>query len=84
MAKTDVKKIAVIGTGTMGPGIAQVLARYGVEVRIYDIDPGQLRNARKTLDSNLNLMRSEGFIVQADISAILARIQDTRDLKEAV
>ncbi|MBU1154812.1 MAG: 3-hydroxyacyl-CoA dehydrogenase family protein, partial [Proteobacteria bacterium] len=32
----DVKKIAVIGMGTMGPGIAQVMAHAGYEVAGYD------------------------------------------------
>jgi 3-hydroxyacyl-CoA dehydrogenase len=84
MDKTDVKKIAVIGTGTMGPGIAQVLARYGVNVRIYDIDPARLQNARTTLDGYLKLMCSEGFIPEAEISAILDRVEDAPNLEGAV
>jgi len=83
-SKTDVKTATVVGTGTMGPGIAQILAQHGVEVRVYDIDPEQLRKARETLNRNLNLMRDAGFVSGDDIDRILLQIKDTHDLKAAV
>jgi 3-hydroxybutyryl-CoA dehydrogenase len=84
MTITEVKKIAVIGTGTMGPGIAQVLAQHSIDVRIYDIDHDKLKNARETLDRNLNLVQQEGHISEADVSGIKKRIKDAFSLEEAV
>ena len=84
MTATDVKKAAVIGTGTMGPGIAQVLAQHGVEVRIYDIDNNKLKKARETLAGTLNLVYQEGLISEADVGAIQSRIRDASSLEEAV
>ena len=43
---TAVEKAAVIGTGTMGPGMGAVLERAGVEVALYDVSAEQLEKAR--------------------------------------
>jgi 3-hydroxyacyl-CoA dehydrogenase len=43
---TAVKRAAVIGTGTMGPGMGAVLERAGVEVALYDVSEEQLEKAR--------------------------------------
>jgi 3-hydroxyacyl-CoA dehydrogenase len=84
MTKTDINKIAIIGTGTMGPGIAQVLGQHGIEVRIYDIDPDQLKKARETLAANLSLVCREGLISEADVTGIQSRIKDASSLGQAV
>jgi 3-hydroxyacyl-CoA dehydrogenase len=42
----DVRRAAVIGTGTMGPGMAAVLARAGIETALYDISPEALERAK--------------------------------------
>jgi 3-hydroxyacyl-CoA dehydrogenase len=82
--KTDVRMASVIGTGTMGPGIAQVLAQHGIGVRIYDIKEEQLRKARETINRNLKLMSDSGFISKNDIERIGSQIRETIDLKAAV
>jgi 3-hydroxyacyl-CoA dehydrogenase len=43
---TSVKKVAVVGTGTMGPGMGAVLERAGVDVMLYDVSEEQLEKAR--------------------------------------
>jgi 3-hydroxyacyl-CoA dehydrogenase len=45
-----VEKAAVIGTGTMGPGMGAVLERAGVEVALYDVSAEQLEKARAGVD----------------------------------
>ena len=42
----DVSRAAVIGTGTMGPGIGAVLARVGIDTALYDVSPEALEAAR--------------------------------------
>ena len=45
----EIKKVAVIGTGTMGNGIAQVFAQKGFEVLMVDIKQEFLDNAKKNI-----------------------------------
>src|SRR5947209_3835033 len=42
----DVKRAAVIGTGTMGPGMGAVLARAGIKVALYDVSEEALERAK--------------------------------------
>jgi 3-hydroxybutyryl-CoA dehydrogenase len=84
MAVKDVKKVAVIGTGTMGPGIAQVFAQNGIDVRIYDIDQGKLNDARKTLAGNLDLIFQAGLLSEAEVAETQSKIKDATSLEEAV
>jgi 3-hydroxyacyl-CoA dehydrogenase len=60
---TAVRKAAIIGTGTMGPGMGAVLERAGVEVALYDVSEEQLEKARPGVDlarSVLDRLGSEG------------------------
>jgi 3-hydroxyacyl-CoA dehydrogenase len=60
---TAVDRAAVIGTGTMGPGMGAVLERAGVEVALYDVSQEQLENARAGVDlarSVLDRLGNEG------------------------
>jgi 3-hydroxyacyl-CoA dehydrogenase len=60
---TAVKKAAVIGTGTMGPGMGAVLERAGVDVALYDVSEEQLEKARPGVDlarSVLDRLGGEG------------------------
>ncbi len=84
MAVKDVKKVAVIGTGTMGPGIAQVFAGNGIDVRIFDIDQSKLSDARKTLAGNLDLIFQAGLMSEKEVLDTQSRIKDAFSLEEAV
>jgi len=42
----DVRRAAIIGTGTMGPGMGAVLARAGIDTALYDISPEALERAK--------------------------------------
>jgi 3-hydroxyacyl-CoA dehydrogenase len=43
---TDIRRAAIIGTGTMGPGMGAVLARAGIDTALYDLSAEQLEKAR--------------------------------------
>ena len=79
----QVKKIIVIGSGTMGHGIAQSFAMGGYEVAIQDSFPLALERADKLIKSSLDTMVEAGLIKKADIANILARIHPTTSLEEA-
>jgi 3-hydroxybutyryl-CoA dehydrogenase len=53
---TDIRKIAVIGAGTMGNGIAHVFAQQGHHVNLVDISEAGLKNALSTISKNLDRM----------------------------
>ena len=55
------KKIAVIGAGTMGNGIAHVFAQNGVSVSLIDVSEPQLEKALSTIAKNLDRQLQKGI-----------------------
>ena len=47
---TEISRAAVIGTGTMGPGMGAVLERAGIEVALYDVSEEALERAKKGVE----------------------------------
>ena len=80
----DVKKIAVIGTGTMGPGIAQVMAHNGYQVSGYDMNQDSYPLARQVIANNLGLLIEAGQALPEDLEKTQANITFTGSLEEAV
>ncbi len=80
----DIKKIAVLGAGQMGNGIAHVCAQSGYEVKMRDIEQQFLDKGLATIKGNLDRMVKKSKITQADADATLRRIKCVLDLKEAV
>ena len=70
----DIKRVGVIGAGTMGNGIAQVFAQSGYEVRLVDAFPAALDRARKTIDKSLAKFVEKGKLSAADRDAALGRL----------
>ena len=78
------KKIAVLGSGTMGHGIAESFAMYGYEVNLYDTDEARLQTAKEEIKEELELLVEEGFITSETIQPTLDRIKLSIDLKQTV
>lgn len=72
-------KICVIGTGTMGNGIAQVFAQAGHDVLLKGRSEASLAKARKAIDKNLSRMVEKGKIEASVKESVLAAIRDTMD-----
>jgi 3-hydroxybutyryl-CoA dehydrogenase len=72
--------IAVVGSGTMGNGIAQVLAQAGKQVTLVDVDTGRLSGARASIEQSLQRVAKKGRIAEGDIPGIVGRISGTTDL----
>jgi 3-hydroxybutyryl-CoA dehydrogenase len=72
-------KVAVLGAGTMGNGIAQVFAQRGHQVVLRDLDPAILERARGQIDRSLAKLAEKGKIGSGDREAALARIKTTTD-----
>ena len=78
------EQIAVIGSGTMGNGIAHVFAQSGFKVNLIDISAPALEKALATIDKNLGRMVAKEKIDEATKASTLANITTTTDLKEGV
>ena len=61
MKAADVRKVAVVGTGLMGHGIAQVFALAGYPVAIYDKDPAEPRRPRRGSAGTSSYSASAGW-----------------------
>jgi 3-hydroxybutyryl-CoA dehydrogenase len=73
-------KIAVLGAGTMGNGIAQVFAQHGHDVVLRDLEKPILDRARGTIERSLNKLVEKGRLTAVDRDASLARVRPTTDL----
>jgi 3-hydroxybutyryl-CoA dehydrogenase len=71
------QRIGVIGTGTMGIGIAQVAAQQGLAVVAVEVDEARSQAARENLQRTLDRLVERGRLPRAEADAALARIQWT-------
>ena len=77
------KKIAVIGAGLMGSGIAQVAAQAGYQVALRDIGESALQGALAAVEKSYAKFVEKGTLDAADAEAALGRITTTTDLDAA-
>ena len=75
------KKIGVIGAGTMGTGIAHVSALSGVDVTLLDIEGNLLKHSLTSIKKGLKRQVDKGKIYQEEMNATLVRIQTTTEMK---
>jgi 3-hydroxybutyryl-CoA dehydrogenase len=76
-------RLAVIGSGLMGSGIAQVSAQAGWQVTMRDVDDASLTRGMSAIKDSLSRFAAKGRIAEADVEATLARITPTTDLDAA-
>ncbi|HWP38533.1 MAG TPA: 3-hydroxyacyl-CoA dehydrogenase family protein [Gemmatimonadales bacterium] len=77
------KRVAVIGAGTMGHGIAQVAAMGGYDVALTDANPGVLEPALERISANLTGGVERGKIAAVDAEAAMARLRLATCVEEA-
>lgn len=78
------KSISVIGSGTMGNGIAHVFAQHGYQVSLVDIQAAQLEKAMSTIAKNMERQVSKGLLSEEDKQQAIGRITTFTDLQEGV
>lgn len=81
---SDIKKVAVIGGGTMGNGIAHVFAQKGFSVNLVETKQEFADRAMNTIDKNLARLVSKEMITKAEKAEILGRIEPHLEMKAAV
>ena len=83
MDAEKVKRVAVIGAGTMGHSIAQVFAACGIEVNLADVKQEILDHALRLMKGNLKTLVEYGKVKEREVPSILGRIHTTTDIQAA-
>jgi 3-hydroxybutyryl-CoA dehydrogenase len=78
----EIKKVGVVGAGTMGNGIAHVFATAGYDVVLMDVDEKFLERATAIITKNLDRMIKKEKITEDDKEATLKRIAKTTSVKD--
>ncbi|MFV3415840.1 3-hydroxyacyl-CoA dehydrogenase [Pseudomonas sp. NY15436] len=69
-----IQRIAIVGTGVMGSGIAQIAAQAGIQVKLFDARDGAAQAARDNLGRTLAKLAEKGKITAAEADATLGRL----------
>jgi 3-hydroxybutyryl-CoA dehydrogenase len=81
----EIKKVAVLGAGHMGNGIAQVYAQAGFQVAMTDVNDAALQKGFESIKKSLGLMAKKGKITPEQAAEVVTvRIKGYTDMKEAV
>jgi 3-hydroxybutyryl-CoA dehydrogenase len=80
---TPIERVAVIGGGLMGSGIAQVVAAAELSVTIVDVDDAALERALERIDSSLGRLVRRERLTEAEAQATRARIAVSTDLEQS-
>ena len=83
-APTDIKKVAVLGAGLMGHGIALELAAHHRSVHLYDVSEQLLHKAVNSARVGLKALNQAGLISSDEIETSISRISISLDLSETV
>ncbi len=76
----EIKRVAVVGAGTMGNGIVHVFAQTAYDVTMVDVREDALQSALKTIGGNLDRQIRKGALAEADRDAALGRIRTATDV----
>ena len=79
----DIRDIAVIGLGTMGPGIAQAFAQAGYKVTGYDLNPAAAKTCEKIVAGIVETLKEFGLLSAEEEEASLRNIAYTDSVEEA-
>jgi 3-hydroxybutyryl-CoA dehydrogenase len=77
----EIRRVGVIGAGTMGNGIAHVFARSGMAVVLAEVEQRFLDRGLGTIRKNLEREQTKGKLTAEDAAAALARIEGVLDRK---
>ncbi|MDF2448799.1 MAG: 3-hydroxyacyl-CoA dehydrogenase [Bacteroidota bacterium] len=78
------KNITVIGSGTMGNGIAHVFAQFGYAVNLVDINETALQKALATISKNIDRQVAKGTVTESEKTTTLANIKTFTKLEDGV
>lgn len=79
----SIKHVTVVGAGTMGNGIAHVIAQYGFSVIVNDVKQEFIDRGLNAIQTNLDRQIKKGALTEDQKKAILGRLSTSTNLKEA-
>lgn len=79
----QIQNVTVVGSGTMGNGIAHVFAQYGFSVTLLDVKQEFLDRGLNTIKSNLDRQIKKGTFTEEQKTSTVSRIQTSLDVQEA-
>ncbi|MGW8122608.1 3-hydroxyacyl-CoA dehydrogenase NAD-binding domain-containing protein [Roseivirga echinicomitans] len=82
MQLQDIKKIGVVGAGTMGQGIAQISALAGYSVVLYDLQASALDTAKLNIEDNLDKGIARGKVTKEEKNQTVSNITFSTDFEE--
>lgn len=77
-----INRVAVVGAGTMGHGIAQICATQGIEVFLCDLDQSVIDRAKASIDTSLSRFVSKGRLEESAKSAALKKLNFSSQASE--
>src|SRR5579885_3722167 len=83
MALSTPNRVAVIGAGTMGAGIAQTVAAAGIAVTMIDMDDAAVSRGTENIAGSLARLVRRGTVSEEDAGATRDRITGTTDFAQA-
>ena len=82
MKQLSIHTVCVCGAGTMGRGIAQVIAQNKFDTILYDLDQAAVTNAREMIDRNMQRLVDKGKMTNEERIAVLSRLHFVSDINE--
>ena len=79
----DIKRVAIVGSGMMGTGVAMVFAGAGYQVTLYDVMPEALDKVKGNMRGDLTFLAERGLGKLEDVEATPARVSTTLVIEEA-
>ena len=79
MSESNINTVGIVGAGTMGSGIAELVASAGKNVVLLDIEKGLVEEAIGEIEKNFKRLARRGKIDEGQASLIISRIQATED-----
>lgn len=79
-----IRKVAVIGFGIMGQGIAQAFAQSGYDVEVFDIRKDQMQAGFKAVKARLKVLVQLHVLAKDEAAKVISRIGATPDIEESV
>jgi 3-hydroxybutyryl-CoA dehydrogenase len=78
----EISQVGVLGAGLMGSGIAEVMARAGYAVTLFDTDPKALTNGTARIEKNLHRSVEKGLLEAAAVPQVFSRVRAGESLSE--
>ena len=82
ITSSDMQSLAIVGTGIMGMGIAQIAAQAGINVLLFDAKSGSAKQGRQALQATLEKLAAKGKFTDEQLQATLSNLTVIEDIAQ--